>query len=81
MNKGLEALKIIYELEDLQGGRDEFWKAYRIIEKELKAFQIIKEKLVDVNWLKGCDELQDYNWCNNVELTQEEYDLLKEALS
>ena len=34
--KGLEALKVIYSLEDLQGGRDAFWKSFRIIEKELK---------------------------------------------
>lgn len=38
----LEALNFIYNLEDLQGGRDEFWKAYRIIEKELEALEIIK---------------------------------------
>ena len=68
MNKGLEALKVIYDLEDLQGGRDEFWKAYRIIEKELKALEIIKEKL---------SPLGRYTF---LPMTQEEYELLKEVL-
>ena len=89
MSKGLEALKIIYDLEDLQGGRDAFWESYRIIEKELKALEIIKEKEVDVWYLMICIEqnikhLQFYNEymkeLNGIKLTQEEFDLLKEVL-
>ena len=47
-----------------------------------KAFNIIKEKRVDVSWLVISDDLKEYNeglerkW----KLTQEEYDLLKEVL-
>ena len=49
-------------------------------QKKLKAFEIIKEKRVDVSYLVISDDLHDYNegldrkW----KLTQEEYDLLKE---
>lgn len=78
MSKGLEALKEIksepFSWEKLKDSLD-------TIEKELKALEIVKKKLVDVNWLKGCDELEDYNFCNNIELTQEEYNLLKEVLN
>ena len=85
MSKGLEALKNIRReagfpyfstLYDIDMWREDF----ATVEKELKALEIIKEKLVDVNWLYGCEELEDYNWCNNCELTQEEFDLLKEVL-
>ncbi len=71
------ALEDIKEFDEM---REEHNFEYELIEKELKALQIIKEKLVDVNWLKGCDVLEDYNWVNNCELEQEEYDLLKEVL-
>ena len=43
-----EALKILYNHEDLQGGHDEYWEAYRFIEKQLKALEIIKKKKVNV---------------------------------
>lgn len=79
--KGLEALKVIYNLEDLQGGRDEFWKAYRIIEKELKALKIIKEKELNIFFVKRCN-LEDFNYqCRyDQQLSKEEYKLLKEVL-
>lgn len=56
-----------------------------IIEKELKALDIIKEKQIDVLYLVTSNNLTQYNkhvsfvhneWC----LTQEEYDSLKEVL-
>ena len=56
-------------------------------QKELNAFQIIKEKRVDVVYLvSACYDLEDYNDYPPFEiseedkLTQEEYDLLKEVL-
>lgn len=52
------------------------------IEKELKALEIIKEKEPDISFLLFNLELKHYNSCvwKNQELTQEEYDLLKEVL-
>lgn len=41
MNKELtplEALEIIYNSQDIMGGHDSFWKAYRIIENALKEY-------------------------------------------
>jgi len=75
MSKGLEALKEIcgYYYQSPQ---------YKLIEKELKALEIIKTKKVNVMIFLGCDNLEEYNkhpltWNY---LTQEEYDLLKEVL-
>lgn len=58
-----------------------------IIEKELKALEIIKEKNVDIWILKSCLTLEQYNYsitkmdnCNVFNLVQEEFDLLKEVL-
>ena len=82
MSKISEALEYFYNLVDLQGGCDEYWKNYRIIEKELKALDIIIKKNVDTTFLKGCLTLSEYN--SSVaplnDLLQEEYDLLKEVL-
>ena len=60
-----------------------------ITEKELKAFEIIKKKRVDVSFLQFCERLEEYNFsCRydvvfsglNRKLTQEEFKLLKEVL-
>ena len=63
-----------------------------VIEKELKALEIIKTKNVDIFFLiNSCDEVDKYNeeiidntmyycYSNCRKLTQEEFDLLKEAL-
>lgn len=51
--------------------------------KKLKAFDIIKEKNVDVQLLKDSKNLNDYNWCVHTKdraLIQDEFDLLKEVL-
>ena len=75
--------KVLYELKDFREHyffeRDEE-ENLSIIEKELKALEIIKNKNVLPCMLK--DELEKYNKCcpKNEELTQEEYDLLKEVL-
>ena len=79
MSKGLEALeciKMAYEDREYMP----------IIEKELKALEIIKNKNVDIAILKNTENVEQYNntillffKCSK-ELTQEEYDLLKEVL-
>lgn len=53
-------------------------------QKKVKAFEIIKEKRVDVNWLLACfthtKELESYNQDRRHKITKEEYDFLKEVL-
>lgn len=52
-------------------------------EDKLKALDIIKEKVSDMKWLKYCSSLEQYNEGvpSYEQLTQEEFDILKEALS
>lgn len=61
--------------------------SFEIIETALKALEIIKEKNVDIEYIKTCfynekDGLKEYNsWVKHdedKELIQEEFDLLKE---
>ena len=64
-------------------GKDVFSKQIPIIEKELKALEIIKEKAVSTAILIQSTNVKEYNYCKNLlafDLTQEEYDLLKEVL-
>ena len=74
MNKGLEALKLIYESQDKD--------LFAIIEKELKALEIIKTKRVDVELWRFTSNRDYYNKlvCEDRQLTEEEHDLLKEVL-
>ena len=55
-----------------------------IIEKSLKALEIIKMKNVDIPMVKTCNFVNDYNeWHSQykeMHLAKEEYDLLKEVL-
>lgn len=48
MSKELEALEVIYDSQDIQGGYDDFWEAYRNIEKAVKALEIIKREPSEV---------------------------------
>lgn len=83
MIKGLEALKVIYNSQDIQGGYDEFWEAYRIIEKDLKALEIIKEKIkIEFNdhYLGIKDNyyiIVNNNVFGAIKIDKEKYDLLK----
>ena len=84
----LEALaKILQWFDDEHYGLDEIVKEseeWKVIEKSLKALEIIRDKEVNVNHLVISDNLDMYNYgweeylCI---LTQEEYDLLKEVLN
>lgn len=72
MSKGLEALKDISWQFDLnEKAQDE----YKIVEKELKALDIINNKKVFVDDKKEVFIIEVLN------LTQEEYELLEEILS
>ena len=82
---GLEALKIVEkDCEDLEQVP---YGEFALIEKSLKALEIIKEKECDVSWLKYCIEenfiVEAYNSGypeHNKRLTKEEFNLLKEVL-
>ena len=77
MSRGLEALKEMRKYGAVMIPNCE------IIEKELKALEIIKNKKVDVlSLLCGCN-FDDYNRPQEEKgkLTKEEYDLLKEVLN
>lgn len=84
---GLEALnKIQHDFGQLKG--QELVNCYEIIWKSLKALEIIKEKkIIDIKWLKSSRNYKEYNSkildvYNDITsfLTEEEFNLLKEAL-
>ena len=79
---GLEALKIVEkDCEDLEQVP---YGEFALIEKSLKALEIIKEKLVDVSLIKKYDFVADYNsavWiAGRPKLVKEEYETIKEVL-
>lgn len=87
MNKALEALDIIKHCTDLDmpnelnGYHDEI----KIIEKHLKVLEIVKEKQVILFDFNHCKSIKDYNMAvKNLtyakQLTNKEFDLLKEVL-
>lgn len=67
--------------------KETYPKHYETIEKSLKALEIIKEKDVDVGLIKRSENWLDYytrfkhRTGKNTELTEEEFDLLKEVLN
>ena len=89
-----EALKASKQLKDfvlgfIKNGLDRRFilGSFEIIETALKALEIIKEKNVDIEYIKTCfyeekGGLKEYNsWVKHdedKELIQEEFDLLKE---
>ena len=87
MSKGLEALQY---LDDIAHGRKMDLDAHElklIVEKELRALEIIKKKKVNMISLLSSIEWHNPSHYNDsvgcpigCELTQEEYDLLKEVL-
>ena len=79
MSKELEALERIRSHNYHELSKRE---CLNIIEKELKALEIIKEKEVNVFIFLHSGDLETYNDMveDNRKLTQEEFDLLKEVL-
>lgn len=96
MSKGLEALEKIdfdlnYETTDDNGyslktpikARDIFEKEISVIEKELKAFDIVISKIQLGGFIDSLQKTKNYEEYKNTYitlLTEEEYDLLKEVL-
>ena len=93
MSKSLDALERLYcagrlDLNYVQSQKHK--QDYEIIEKELKALEIIKNKKVNVLELSVCANYETFisffkqwNWNGEYDeymVTQEEYDLLREAL-
>lgn len=84
MTKGLKALKRIRQETCPATYMPDFDKNQCCddIEKELKAFYIIVEKNVNMDLLTDVDTVEEYNEQMNWSyrrLTQEEFDLIKEA--
>ena len=82
MSKGLEALRTLQQnLKVYPVGST---KLIGIIEKELKALEIIKEKPQATLWLiQVCDkktEYEDMICIFKEDITKEQFDLLKEVL-
>lgn len=83
MSKGLEEIKTLRTVNKREFDNDKnINKSLDIIEKELKALEIIKNKSVMVFLLKVCKNINEYNEHTSSvdELTQEEFVLLKEVL-
>ena len=87
MSKASEALNdLIQMLEDEHYELSEDKRVVerkRTVETALKALEIVKEKGLDILEFRCAFSLCEYNACKNIgceELTQEEYDLLKEVL-
>ena len=63
---------------------DNLEKELKEKEKQDKALEIIKKKNVNILEIKLCNDYEEYNRCASgfdvEELTQEEFDLLKEVL-
>lgn len=77
-------LKAFYELIDELQNTDGYFldkEDYNVVEKGIKALKIIKEKWVNIETIKTSKCLEDYNTtlCFH-DLTQDEFDLLKEVL-
>ena len=87
MNKELQALERIKNAPTIYVGcASDIYTRYshecKIIEKSLKALEIIKKKKVNLEYLKCCENYGQYclicSYGN--EITKEEYEILKEVL-
>ena len=87
MTKELEALEKIKEYltryndtDDIRG--IDYENEVNVLEKSLKALEIIKNKKIDVVLFNDCPDLDEYNeWASDKsQLNKEQYDLLKEVL-
>ena len=89
MSKELEALDKTKDNLTPNGEIFEYTKEFKTIKQALTqkskkelAFDVIVNKSVDLNWLRKCKTLEDYNrgiMMKKNELTQDEFELLKEV--
>ena len=80
MSKGLETLKTIRHIHDMECGKDEsINKDFETIEKELRALEIIKNVKGLIEEEDFCEHNGKYYFFAN-EVNKETYDLLKEEL-
>lgn len=79
---GLEALDNLVQSCFNPCDSDEVLNDKAIVEKELKALEIIKKKTVDIWLIQNKKTLKQYNSMvdESRQLTEEEFDLLKEVL-
>ena len=82
MSKGLKAWERIKKGIDTNVWECGYWDDIDIIEKELKALEIIKNKKVNMLIFMGSDTLEEYNKhpLTFDHLTETEFDLIKEWL-
>ena len=85
MSKELEALEQLKAIKQFDGGEHHFLgdeKEIKIVEKGLKALDIIIKKNVDILELKFAYSVYEYNVTKQFGeiLTEEEFKLLKEVL-
>lgn len=80
--EALERLCFHLDYKDNYIFNGEYDEDNEIIEKSLKALEIIKDKRVNVWLLLCCDTIIKYNTglCSGIYLIQTEFDLLKEVL-
>jgi hypothetical protein len=80
MNRGLEALK--QYRNNHQGVNVYADELLDIIEKSLKALELIETKRINIEYIKCCETYEQYKTiCSYAyEITKEEFDFLKEAL-
>ena len=77
MSKGLEALKTIRRIHDMECGKDEsINKDFDIIEKALKALEIIRDRLIVEDKGGYIQVVCEFS----IPSKSKEYDLLKEVL-
>ena len=81
----MTSLEALYYLDDIAHGRKMIYDPHeleQIIEKELKALEIIRTKHVDIHWLISSKNRSRYNLGvgEREELKKKEYDLLKEVM-
>ena len=79
MSKGLEALDYITN-DDYVYNEEDYLYSKDIIEKELQALEIIKKKQVNLRYFSVGDLVLYNSLEHTIELTKDEFTLLKEVL-
>lgn len=75
--KGLKALQDLSKLVFIYGGQEQ----YRVIEKELKALEILKPCCIVADYkCENPEDRYELAFCRKICITEEEYNLLKEVL-